>query len=173
MNLQIAVKLGLFGLYITVIVAANWSIKQWGIVPIGFGLMAPAGVYFAGLAFSIRDGLHETANKWWIIGAIIVGAGVSYFIEDGGKIAIASGTAFLLSELADFAVYAPLRAKGKIKALLASNAVGLVADSMLFLYLAFGSLDFLSGQIVAKGYMTLAVILFIFCYRLGSRMQIK
>ena len=162
-------KVGLFGLYIAVIIAANWSIKQWGIVPIGFGLMAPAGVYFAGLAFSIRDGLHETANKWWIIGAIIVGAGVSYFIEDGGKIAIASGTAFLLSELADFAVYTPLRARGKIKALLASNAVGLVADSMLFLYLAFGSLDFLSGQIVAKGYMTLAVILFIFCYRLGRR----
>ena len=74
MNLQIVTKLGLFGLYIAVIVGANYSIKQWGVVPIGFGLMAPAGVYFAGLAFSIRDGLHETANKYWIIGAIFVGA---------------------------------------------------------------------------------------------------
>jgi len=169
MNMQIVTKLGLLGLYIAVIVGANYSIKQWGIVPIGFGLMAPAGVYFAGLAFSIRDGLHETANKYWIIGAIFIGAVVSFFIEDGGKIAIASGTAFLLSELADFAVYAPLRARGKIKALLASNVVGLIVDSMLFLYLAFGSLEFLSGQVVAKAYMTLAVIFLIFCYRLGRK----
>jgi len=127
--------------------------------------MAPIGVYFAGLVFSIRDALHETSNKYWILGAIIVGAIVSYSIEDGGKIAFASGSAFLFSELADFAVYSPLRAKGKIKALLASNAVGLVADSTLFLYLAFGSLEFLSGQVVAKEYMTAGVILLMFAYR--------
>ena len=127
--------------------------------------MAPIGVYFAGLVFAIRDALHETSNKYWILGAIIVGAIVSYSLEDGGKIAVASGSAFLFSELADFAVYSPLRAKGKIKALLASNAVGLVADSTLFLYLAFGSLEFLSGQVVAKEYMTAGVILLMFAYR--------
>ena len=151
--------------YIGIIVCANWAITKWGIVPIGFGLMAPAGVHFAGLAFSVRDGLHETTNKWWIVGAIIAGAAVSYFIEDGEKIALASGSAFLLSELADFAVYSPLRAKGKIKALLASNTVGLVADSVLFLYIAFGSLEFLTGQIVAKAYMTVAVIIIMLIYR--------
>lgn len=127
--------------------------------------MAPIGVYFAGLVFAIRDALHETSNKYWILGAIIVGAIVSYSLEDGGKIAVASGSAFLFSELADFAVYSPVRAKGKIKALLASNAVGLVADSTLFLYLAFGSLEFLSGQVVAKAYMTAGVILLMFAYR--------
>ena len=127
--------------------------------------MAPIGVYFAGLVFAIRDALHETSNKYWILGAIIVGAIVSYSLEDGGKIAVASGSAFLFSELADFAVYSPVRAKGKIKALLASNAVGLVADSTLFLYLAFGSLEFLSGQVVAKEYMTAGVILLMFAYR--------
>jgi hypothetical protein len=72
--------------------------------------MAPIGVYFAGLVFAIRDALHETSNKYWILGAIIVGAIVSYSLEDGGKIAFASGSAFLFSELADFAVYSPLRA---------------------------------------------------------------
>jgi len=153
-------------LYVLVIVAANWAIQRWGVVSVGFGLAAPAGVYFAGLVFSIRDALHETANKYWIIGAIIVGAIVSYSLEDGGKIAVASGSAFLLSEFADFAVYSPLRAKGKIKALLASNVVGLVADSILFLYLAFGSFEFLSGQVVAKAYMTAGVILIMFAYRI-------
>jgi len=166
---NLAIKLLLTTLYVLVIVFANWSIQKWGVVSIGFGLMAPAGVYFAGLAFSLRDGLHETSNKYWILSAIIVGAAVSFFIEDGGRIAIASGTAFLLSELADYGVYSPLRSRGKIKALLASNAVGLVADSMLFLYLAFGSLDFLLGQVVAKTYMTLAVVAIMFCYRIGKR----
>ena len=162
-------KIGLTLIYVMVIVLANWSIQKWGIVPVGFGLMAPAGVYFAGLAFSIRDGLHEVSNKYWIIGAIFIGAAVSYFIEDGGRIALASGTAFLLSELADFAVYAPLRARGKVKALIASNGVGLIADSILFLYLALGSLDFLTGQIVSKAYMTIAVIILITCYRYVKR----
>ena len=62
----------------------------------------------------------------------MVGAIVSYSLEDGGEIAVASGSAFLLSEFADLAVYFSLRAEGKIKALLASNAVGLVADLILF-----------------------------------------
>ncbi len=163
--MNIALRILIAAMYVLVIVVANWSIQKWGIVSIGFGLMAPAGVYFAGLAFSLRDALHEVSDKYWIIGAIIVGAIVSYVIEDGGKIAIASGSAFLLSELADFAVYSPLRDRGKIRALFASNVVGLVADSILFLYLAFGSLEFLSGQVVAKAYMTGAVIIIMFGYR--------
>ena len=163
--MNIALRILIAAMYVLVIVVANWSIQKWGIVSIGFGLMAPAGVYFAGLAFSLRDALHEVSDKYWIIGAIIVGAIVSYVIEDGGKIAIASGSAFLLSELADFAVYSPLRDRGKIRALFASNVVGLVADSILFLYLAFGSLEFLSGQVVAKVYMTAAVIIIMLGYR--------
>ena len=163
------IRVALFCSFILVIIAANWSIKEWGVVPIGFGLMAPAGVYFAGLAFSIRDGLHESANSRWIIAAIILGAGVSFMLEDVDTIAIASGAAFLASELADFAVYTPLRNKGKIGALLLSNAVGLVLDSIIFLYLAFGSLEFLSGQVTAKAYMTGAVLVLMLCYRLIKR----
>ena len=166
-----SIRIALFSSFILVIVAANWSIKQWGVVPIGFGLMAPAGVYFAGLAFSIRDGLHESANARWIIVAIVLGAGVSYQLEDVDKIAIASGVAFLCSELADFLVYTPLRNKGKMGALLLSNAVGLVLDSIIFLYLAFGSLEFLSGQITAKAYMTGAVLVLMLCYKLIKRQR--
>ena len=164
--MKIGLRIILAALYVMVIVAANLAIQKWGDVSIGFGLMAPAGVYFAGLVFSIRDALHEVSNKYWILGAIIVGAIVSYSLEDGGKIAVASGSAFLLSEFADFAVYSPLRAKGKIKALFADNAFGLVTDSILFLYLAFGSLEFLSGQVVAKAYITAGVILIMVAYRL-------
>ena len=39
--------------------------------------------------------------------------------------------------------------------------VGLVADSVLFLWLAFGSLDYLAGQIVGKLWMVLLALPFI------------
>ena len=71
---------------------------------------------------------------------------------------IASVTAFLLSELADFVVYTPLQERRLITAVVASSSVGLIIDSMVFLYLAFGSLDYLGGQIVGKAWMVLLAI---------------
>ena len=68
--MKIGLRIILAVLYVTVIVAANLAIQKWGVVSIGFGLMAPAGVYFAGLVFSIRDALHEVSNKYWILDAI-------------------------------------------------------------------------------------------------------
>jgi uncharacterized PurR-regulated membrane protein YhhQ (DUF165 family) len=143
-------------LFIGTVFGANWSLSTFGIVPIGFGLMAPAGVYFAGLAFTCRDLIHDTIGRRGVVAAIIAGAALSWFVEP--TFAIASGTAFLLSEFADYAVYAPLRSRGWVKAVVTSNVVGLTADSALFLWLAFGSLDFIEGQLVGKGYMTIAAI---------------
>lgn len=143
--------------YAGTIVAANWAIQTFGLVPVGFGLLAPAGVYFAGLAFTLRDLIHERTGRWAVLGCIGAGAAISSLISP--TFALASGTAFLLSELADFAVYEPLRERRWLAAVLASNAVGLVVDSALFLWLAFGSLDFLAGQVVGKAWMTLLAIL--------------
>src|SRR5436190_21754949 len=93
--------------YVSVIVAANWAIATFGPVPVGFGLLAPAGVYFAGLAFTLRDLTQERLGRRWTIVAIAVGAVLSALVSP--QFALASGAAFLLSELADFAVYTPLR----------------------------------------------------------------
>jgi uncharacterized PurR-regulated membrane protein YhhQ (DUF165 family) len=72
---------------------------------------------------------------------------------------VASGTAFLLSETLDFAVYTPLRDRGRfIEAVVLSNTAGLVLDSVVFLLLAFGSLDFLPGQLLGKATMTLVAL---------------
>ena len=46
-------------------------------------------------------------------------------------------------------------------AVFASGIVGLVIDSAVFLYLAFGSLDFLAGQIVGKSWMIVVALPFI------------
>lgn len=156
-------KYTLFALYALTIVAANVAIVHIGLVPVGFGLVAPAGVYFAGLAFSLRDGLQEVAGRRWTLAAILVGALLSAALS--GPLALASGLAFALSELADFVVYSPLRARSWLAAVALSNTVGLVIDSALFLWLAFGSLDFLAGQIVGKSWMTLAAVVIIAIWR--------
>jgi uncharacterized PurR-regulated membrane protein YhhQ (DUF165 family) len=82
----------------------------------------------------------------------VVGAGLSAFVSP--QFALASGAAFLFSELADFAVYTPLRKRKWLLAIVLSNTVGLVVDSMLFLGLAFGSFDFLAGQVIGKAWLT-------------------
>ena len=134
------------------IVGANWAIRTFGMAPVGFGLMAPAGVYFAGLAFTFRDLVHDTLGRWGALAAIALGAALSWSIEP--TFAVASAAAFLFSELADLFVYAPLRERHWLGAVAASNVVGLIVDSALFLLLAFGSLQFLAGQIVGKFWVT-------------------
>jgi uncharacterized PurR-regulated membrane protein YhhQ (DUF165 family) len=155
--------------YILTIFAANWAITTFGVVPVGFGLLAPAGVYFAGLAFSLRDALQETLGRRWVVAAILAGALVSAAIS--AQLALASGLAFLFSELADFVVYTPLRERSWLGAVAASNTVGAVVDSALFLWLAFGSLEFLAGQVVGKLWMTaLAVGVILAWRRLAPRL---
>lgn len=138
-------------LYIASIVSANIAITAFGMVPVGFGLLAPAGVYFAGLSFTLRDLTQEALGRWWTVAAILVGAALSALLSP--SLALASGTAFLLSELADLAVYTPLRRRQWTAAVVLSGFVGAVVDSALFLLLAFGSLDFLTGNVLGKIWM--------------------
>ena len=144
--------------YVGTIVAANWAVSRFGVVPVGFGLMAPAAVYAAGLAFTLRDLLHELAGRGAVLWVILAGAMLSVAVATP-QLAIASGVAFAVSELADLAVYDPLHRRRWLLAVAASNVVGLIVDSLLFLWLAFGSLAFLPGQIVGKGWMTAGAVL--------------
>jgi queuosine precursor transporter len=142
--------------YLGTIVLANWLITAFGVVPVWPGLMAPAGVYAAGLAFTLRDLVHDRLGGYWTVATILVGAGLSAWLSP--RLALASGTAFLLSELLDLAVYAPLRRRRWLTAVVASNVVGLTLDSLVFLWLAFGSLEYLLGQIVGKAWMTAVAV---------------
>lgn len=152
-----------FGLFIATIFGANWAIETYGPVRVGFGLVAPAGVYFAGLAFTLRDITHRQLGRAWVIAAIVLGALVSWAVAPA--FALASGVAFLVSESADLAVYDPLRRRTWLAAVLASNTVGLVVDSLIFLSIAFGSLAFLKGQIVGKLWMTVAAVALLYLTR--------
>lgn len=146
--------------YVFTIFAANWLIVHVGLVHVWWtGLLAPAGVYAVGFALIFRDIVQTTLGRWPVVGAILVGAALSYLIAPG--FAAASAVAFLASESADFAVYTPLEERQWYAAVAVSNVVGAVVDSMLFLALAFGSLDLLAGQVVGKLSMTALALPFL------------
>lgn len=153
-----------FTCFVATVYTANFLVDKFGIVSIGFGLFAPAGVYAAGIGFSARDWLQSVGGKRLTIVAILTGAILAAVLTDP-VLAFASGVAFLLSELLDFGVYTPLKRHNVIGAMLLSNTVGSIVDSMVFLLLAFGSLEFLVGQFVGKMYMTFLVATPLIAYR--------
>jgi len=148
------------GAYIAVIVAANWATATFGLIPIGFGLAVTAGTFFAGLAIIIRDGVQMHTGRVWMLVAIIVGALVSAATATPA-IALASGMAFVVSELVDWAVFTPLRPRSLPTAVLASSVVSAPVDTVLFLYLAgFGvTWQAVLGQFLVKTGMALVVAL--------------
>ena len=99
----------------------------------------------------------------WVMVGIIVGAALSAAISPA--LALASGVAFAVSELGDFAVYEPLRQRSRPLAIAVSGTVGGAIDSALFLMLAFGSLDYFGGQFVGKTEMALLGAALLCAYR--------
>ena len=154
-----------FALFVGTVYLANFLISHVGIqfsptdphvIPVGFGLMAPSGVLAAGLAFTLRDLVQRSLGAFWAAIAILLGAVLSIVISP--SLALASGGAFFVSEFLDLLVYTPIHKKNVYVAVIASNTVGLVVDSVVFLGLAFGSLAFLPGQVVGKIWMTLIAL---------------
>ncbi|MDO8875998.1 MAG: VUT family protein [Pseudolabrys sp.] len=153
-------------LFCLTIPAANWMIGNVGstcvpngpcLLPVAPGLLAPSGVLMIGAALVLRDLVQRRLGIEYGIAAIVAGAALSAGFAPRSLV-IASAAAFLLSELVDFVVYTPLARRRLVLAVVASSMVGLVVDSLVFLWLAFGSLDFLAGQIVGKTWMVLLAI---------------
>ena len=150
-------------LFLASVPFANWLIQHIGtecvpggpcLVPVAPGLMAPSGVLAAGAALVLRDVVQRCLGAAWGLGAIVAGTLLSALIAPPALV-LASGAAFLLSELADFALYTPLQRRGLLLAVAVSSMAGLVVDSVVFLSLAFGSLQFLGGQVVGKAWAVL------------------
>jgi len=171
--------LAYFLAFMACIPAANWMIGHLGtacvpdgpcLVPVfpwspqGGPMMAPSGVSMIGIALVLRDLVQRRLGRVPALMAIVAGAALSGALAPP-QLVVASTTAFFLSELADFAVFTPLQKRGLVLAVLASAVVGLIADSILFLYLAFGSLEFLEGQVIGKAWMVLLALPFVYWIR--------
>lgn len=127
------------------------------LLPVGFGLTAPSGVLVVGASLVLRDMVHETGGAKAALIAIGIGGILSAFFA-APALLIASVLAFMLAELADLAVYAPLRERRLWLAVLLSGIAGAIVDSAVFLWIAFGSLEFIEGQILGKIWMTLLAV---------------
>jgi queuosine precursor transporter len=153
-------------LFCLTIPAANWLIGHVGtecapgspcLIPVAPGLLAPSGVLMVGVALVLRDLVQRRFGAGIGICAILMGAALSGLLAPPALV-VASATAFLISETVDFAVYTPLARKYFVAAVAVSGFFGLVVDSVVFLWLAFGSLEFLAGQIAGKAWMILLSI---------------
>lgn len=155
--------------FLACIIAANYVTSRYGMVPVGFGLIATAGTYFAGVTFILRDALQDRAGKAWTLAVIAAGALLSFLAGDA-FIALASAAAFVLSELSDLAIYTPLRRRGYVRAALASNIVGALVDTVVFLTIAgFPVMAALPGQMVGKLAVTAAAVLAVLIFRTSRR----
>ena len=121
-------------MYLISILLANFFVVWFGIVKVA-GLTFPAGVVFVGLTFSFRDFVQR---KWgdkacwiWMILATVL----TFFLNQ--KIAIASVSAFAVSEALDWALFKYLNFSLK-KRIMLSNIVSCPLDSIIFVTIAFG-----------------------------------
>lgn len=160
-------------LYFLTIPVANWMIGNVGtqyeaggphVIPVGFGFEAPSGVLIIGLALVLRDAVHVLLGTKWTYAGVLLASTLSGFLASP-SIALASSISFLLGETLDLLVYLPLKRNNfPSLAVALSGIVGSFADSALFLLLAFGSLEYITGQVIGKVIVSLVVAIVIYTY---------
>lgn len=157
----------MFFAFVATIPLANFFIANIGtecipegpcVIPVGFHLVAPSGVLIIGMALVLRDAVHEAFGPKWAFVGIILGAGMSMFSP---SLALASAAAFLLAETADLIVYSRLRRRKLWAAVVFSGVVGAILDSIIFVWLAFGSLDLGAGNAIGKIYASVIAALWV------------
>ena len=134
-------------LYAAAIIVANLLVAQFGpsITPIN-------AFFLIGLDLALRNYLSFKMTKVQMA-AMILGTGtLSYLVNPAaGMIAIASGVAFTLAALTDWATFNTVQGQW-MKRNLAGNSVGALVDSVVFPTIAFGGLMpvIVLAQFVAK-----------------------
>jgi queuosine precursor transporter len=165
----------LTGLYVAVVVSAQVGTNKIVDVPLT-DLTAPGGTYLIGITLSMIELAHRTARtrREGFVNAqmmVLCGFGGSALLaaylailnvmspEDAlfdrlagtWRIVLASLTAFAISETIDntFGAWLRDRVHDAVR-VVTTNAVSVPLDSVVFLLVAFGSLEFIKGQIVVK-----------------------
>jgi queuosine precursor transporter len=130
----LAAKRPATAVYIGLIPLINWSFAHVPTVPIaeglGGGVFQPLAVV-TGLVLVVRDFAQRELGHW-VFGAMVVGLAFSA-VTTPLAIVVASGAAFLISEVADWAVFTFTKRPLSQRVLL-SSAIGAPLDSAIFLY---------------------------------------
>ncbi len=161
-------------IYAATVVLANWFIGHVGVtfgpgphyIEVWPTIYAPSGVLWVGVALALRNLVQDQIGRKWAVAGVLFGSALSWWVADPA-LARASAVAFLASELLDMVVWTKLRKRGVVLAQSASNIASDVVDSICFLWLAFASLDHLSGQIIGKEEVTILVVLGLWYFKVG------
>jgi len=143
-------------LYLSSIMIANLLVVYFGVVSIG-PLVFPAGAVVVGLTFSIRDYVQKKHGKWGCWKWMILATVITYFLNK--NIALASVSAFMLSELIDWAVFT-FSGLSFRKRIVLSNLFSTPVDSFVFVSIAFGfAWPIIIGQTIVKFLSSVFVLL--------------
>jgi uncharacterized PurR-regulated membrane protein YhhQ (DUF165 family) len=127
------------GLYALAILLANLTLNHFIELPV-FGLLSVGTLFFAAV-FTLRDRIHGTGGLNAVFVAIAlaltVNVAAAIWLDTPMRFIGASFLAILISELADTAVYQRLIRRSWWTRVLASNAVSVPLDSVIFTLLAF------------------------------------
>lgn len=120
-------------IYILLIPFINWSFTwapMWSVLP---GWAFNPVTVVTGLVLVARDFAQREVGHEVLI-AMAIGLGLTY-ATTGGELAIASGLAFLISEIVDWAMYTFTKYRLSTRILL-SSALAAPIDTTTFLYIA-------------------------------------
>ena len=156
--------------FVATVYFANWLVNHYGPIRVWpTDLLAPAGVYVIGLAFLLRDTVQRLAGQALALILIAVGTGLTALFVST-SLAGASAAAFASSETVGLALFwlAGGNRGGPVQlgtAVGLSSAASAALDSYVFLSIAFGSLAFFDGQLVAKLSVTVLAFPFVLLAR--------
>ena len=119
-------------IYIMLIVFVNWLFTVVPLIDLPTGDKWPPASLVVGLIFVARDFAQREISHRVIIAMLIAG-GLSYYMASP-YVAMASVTAFLISEFADWAIYT-YTGRPFAQRVLISSIVATPIDSAVFLYM--------------------------------------
>lgn len=132
--------------YIASIVLVNWLFVALQGFPV-LGAYFPPAVLFVGLVFIARDYSQREIGHYVLAATLLAGL-ITYFAATPA-VAVASVTAFLISETIDWAIFT-ITKRPLSQRILLSSAVAVPADSIAFLYLV-GLFDWGTVVLVSIG----------------------
>ena len=118
--------------YIALIVLVNWAFTIVPLVKLPDGTMWPPVALIVGFVFVARDFAQREIGHF-VLAAMAVGVAISYVMA-GPQVAMASAAAFLISEMADWAVYS-FTGRPLSQRILFSSILGTPIDTVIFLSL--------------------------------------
>ena len=141
-------------LAMTLVVVASNILVQYPFEPFGLGDYLTWGAFSYPVAFLVTDLTNRRFGATTARQLVIVGFTIAVVLSvwlATPRIALASGTAFLVGQLLDITVFNRLRRQSWWHAPLAGSVVGSALDTALFFSLAFAGIEDMSMPVPVFG----------------------